>query len=192
MEAQILKVNDATGLVQFTVVDGKDLKQLTERGWILIAVLQEDVVEPVRQPVPLELQKDLNLRLNAPQHHQTMDRNWSSLFHTWDMPVVRVACRYLVGLREGSVLEHLNDKINALEKQINDFLREGMEKTRAVTKLEEELNATKGKLELASKTSSTNFQRVAAAESIQRKLEEDIAKLRSAIGEIRMKEILGR
>lgn len=162
-----------TGLLR--VVRANELTNLTERGWKLKQVLDETEIqhadEYVYVPDPRYGGQGIQQKTSA-------------------KPVVLSTHRYLVELDEGSTLAQ------AAEAAEQSRARQVAEQNRAFN-LEKELKQTQETLKEQvkefqdlSKWHAQLKQELQGEYSQRRKMEVDIGKLRTAIGDLRMREIL--
>lgn len=104
------------------------------------------------------------------------------------------ACKqpvFLMGRRQNDALEEMEKRINAINERLHECIKKNHEFGTENIKIKEESDAIKVQAQhfkVRYEGASQDYRRAA---DLNDKYEEDIAKIRNALGELRMNEILG-
>lgn len=150
-----------------------EVEQLTRQGWRLREVLQETAVESFNESVQMLVPGN-----TYPQ----------SFSQTKGFPVTKN--RYLMVQDGNKALAEMQAKLDEQQTIVSNaqnMQAEAEKKAAALVKEIEALNYSNGNL--IRNAGDTNGQ-LSKSKELNRKLEGDIAKIRNAIGELKMKEIL--
>jgi septal ring factor EnvC (AmiA/AmiB activator) len=169
--SQLIVKMDVPDLAGFQVVDANDgdLCNMTSRGWRLVAIIHEQVVKQVYE----ETQPNQN------GYRTQITKN-----------IVMDVARYLIGREKESVLDDVSKRADDAEAKKNTAESTVCELKRELTKIGTALNEQSSVVEKLKAGIDTRDKTVFEARKTIQKFEGDIGKIRSAIGEIRMKEIL--
>jgi hypothetical protein len=155
------------------VVDGAEVEFLTRQGWYLQEILQETHVESFSEQVPFVT------------HGSTYVQNASA------------TKGFLVTKNKFVMVQGKSGTIQELERQLAEAQRGQYNAQAECRKAEETAKGALEALKREQEISTGRFEQVNASYAVRRELEEtkrkmenDIAKIRAAIGDIRMKEIL--
>jgi chromosome segregation ATPase len=165
-------------------VDYRELEQLSRQGWVLVAVLEHQGVEQVDEVVPFEAIQVENLKINRPYNNEARPV-------TWKKPVMVQAQRYLMRKSKDATIADLAE---ALDKQRESAHTYGALKASAENRLAEAqkaLEAKQAEIDRVRTEADKAKEDLHLAMARSRTLESDIAKVRKAVGALKMKEILG-
>lgn len=157
------------------VVEGHEVEQLTREGWRIARVLPESKMELACESVPL-----MGPGMNYPTNGQGT-RGLVVGFH-----------RFLMFKDEKSLIAEHAHEVKDLRSDVDHFRRSSEDALHNLKLREEELQKLKKYQESLEKTQNAAFDEASTERKAKQKMEQDIAKIRKAVGELKMKEILGQ
>lgn len=159
-------------------VEQHELESHTMQGWRLIAVLQEQRVE-------LAQRQEVNPHPNNGNNYQ-----YNSIINL-NAPQVVTRSVYLLGLDEHSSMSKVNNELHRCQAERSHVASKLIDLNEKYKETERKLaNLTKTHQQVCGDNDAMVRGRAEQAAAI-RKYEGDIAKIRAAIGELKMKEIIG-
>jgi hypothetical protein len=188
----LLEPKDAAQLTCLRVVHGHELDLLTRRGWKVVETLIETELQDVLEPA-----SDAEMEAVKRQYGGYIPQGNTYYDGTRNIPVgmrrrqvaVQVT-KFLVGESLESALEELVSQLEALRAVNAKNAQATTEAEAATKKAQEELARMTTSHEACSAARDNWEKRAHENAARQRKLEGDIGKLRVALGDLRMKEIL--
>jgi len=186
----LMEPKDAAQLVCLRVVEGWELRSLTERGW--------RIVESIITSEPIDLfvaMSDEEARARGQMLGGCGQTYYDGVgqvpFGMKRSKVLGQICKYLIGQPAESALEDLQVELDAMKEAVRLAETEAREASKA-TKTASEALARKTELHDALlKERDDLYARFYKLDAQRRTFELDIGKLRTALGDLRMKEILG-
>jgi hypothetical protein len=170
------------------VIEAHELKELSKRGWTLVAVIPHQIVQIEDEPVPFE---------SLQVEHQKRQGNYNGGFHPGQggvlyqkRAVVLQVSRYLVRRPKDATFEELADEAEKARSAAAHAEWEREAQSKVLKEATEKLLAGSKTIEKLEANERTQRSRLNTAETRNQKLEQDIAKIRTAVGELRMREIL--
>lgn len=155
------------------IVNEHEVEMLTRSGWRLREVLQETSIEPFGETV----------QMMVPGNSYPSSFNQTRGFNV-------VKNRYLMVQDGSKALAELSDKLRETENITNNACAQRDEAHRLVGERDKEIARLKQDVQHITDTNSRNYKQYTEQKTLNQKMETDIAKIRSAIGELKMKEIL--
>ena len=160
---------ETTGLSWFKAVSASFLESETKKGWKLVGVVSE------QQPhIAMDQQAVFNPQHNYIQSHPVQ--------HTIPVTVLH----FILGYEENKVIEDFQKEVASLTEQVKAL----PEKEKVIEHLKKELTQVQGVRDANGQELNATRTRVNEGRIQVMKMEADIAKIRKAVGELRMKEIL--
>lgn len=154
------------------VVSSQEVESLSRQGWYIVEIRQQDRIENVSEQVALPTNNGYPTQFNNSRS------------------VVVSEPKFVMAQDGSSVLLETSAKLSAAEFKTRDLqlaLSDLATKVTAMEKKTAELTASLQRSEESVTSSRENYY---AERKLKAKMEEDIAKIRNAIGELKMKEIL--
>jgi len=181
-----LELREATEIV---VVDAANLSQylgdmvygLHGRGWKLIAVLEEEKLEHYNetQPNPAFKQDQgeygSNVRLHQLQKVQKLKTH-----------------KYVLGKTRDEVLEEMGQKVSSATSRASQLEHDKQLVEKTLTELETKLDKLAKEKTSVERDLECTYKELNEKRKAFQDMEKDIAKVRTAVGADRMKEIVGR
>jgi ribosomal protein S21 len=188
----LLEPKDAAQLTCLRVVHGHELEGLTRRGWKVVETLVETELQSVTEPASDSEMESIKRQYGGyvPQGQTYYDGSMSVPVGMRRRQIPVQVTKFLVGEPLESALEEL---VSQLEKEGTARGRAEREVADALTltkKAEEESARLAKSHDVCSKDRDRFHGEVYELQAQKRKLEGDIGKLRVALGDLRMKEIL--
>lgn len=168
----MIKLDSDETIGRSAVVGEHDVGQYA--GWRVVAVLYTDHVERLEET---EDQKDAYGNKTGGSTHKTRG-------------VVVSEPRFLIVQGTDTAIDELTHARDSFHAQLMSADKLLIESELKATKLEKELGETKEKLRLRERAEGVLTKEAEEIRALRRKLEGDIGKIRTAIGEKQMKEIL--
>lgn len=185
----LMEPKDAAQLVCLRVVDGYELESLTKRGWKVVeTILTSEPVEIMITMTDAEMQQRGQMHGGCGQFYfDGVGQVPSGMKRSKALGQV---CKFLVGQPEKDALDELATQLDSEKNKRHQAEREFGEVAKVASKSEDDLAKLKLEMERCSEGKERLQNRVFELDDLRRKLELDIGKLRTALGDLRMKEIL--
>ena len=156
------------------VVGPLEVENYTLQGWRVADIIQEQVVESVFETVPLVL----------PGQNYTTNASGTKGF--------LVTKNLFVMVKDGSsLLVEANERVVAAEKRASDIANQLIEADKKAVEWKKEANNLLNAHGVYASENKALSERLESERKLKTKMENDIAKIRQAVGELKMKEILG-
>jgi Mg2+ and Co2+ transporter CorA len=166
--------------VHQVIEEEDDLYHYTTTGWRLVAVVQEEVVVTV---------DDEEVR---PEHLcQTSYYAGDAEHIKCRQSFTRTVTKYVVTKRSEDVLEGMTERVREAEQKAKETQTDMGDAQARVFKLEERVTQLEGALTNERTARDVILREKDEALKSLRKMERDIAKVRKAVGNLRMDDILG-
>lgn len=166
----------------FKVVDGYDLERSTERGWRLVEILRES---------------DVSVGTDEELHPQFVNHDYGSGSYYGGDEKVRLdkahvveRSRFLLRKDPDSAIAEVVDEMDEMESRVSGMERERKAALERVGVVESQLGTLLRQVEEKNRQVERANTECAAARDQRLKIEADLAKVRQAVGELKMKEIL--
>lgn len=156
------------------VVDAKDVESLTLQGWRIDRTLEESYVEPFHETTPFAV----------PGQTYTMSGSGTKGFL-----VTRI--RFLMTLDELSATAQLRVQMEQAEQLASSARKMQTDAEEALKKQQAEVLRLEGLNTRAERENTRLSESYNDAQKMKIKMENDISKIRTAIGDLKMKEIIG-
>jgi len=171
-EAPMILLENPEKFAEYRECDGEKLDWFSTNGWVIVALLSSTEIEI----------KSVNISHIDPSGYHTQGLE--------DRPFPFSKPRYLMGKARDRVLEELretNESLLESNKKHSDREKSHQEELQRLEKLVDSGNQRfQGEMEKANQY----WDQKTAADKRARKMEEDLAKLRTAIGDLKFKEIV--
>lgn len=185
----LMEPKDAAQLTCLRVVDGYELQGLTQRGWRVVETIITS--EPIDIFVPMS-EADRQARGHYPNSGGTYyDGQGQVPNGMLRSKALGQICKYLIGQPMESALDLLVSQLEDAKALRAAAEAATAEAAKATKKAEEDLGRMTKSHEVCSADRDRHQKTVYELQEQKRKLEVDIGKLRIALGDLRMKEILG-
>lgn len=161
---------DTKGIVSFVSVTAEQLEWHSNKGWFLVAMMEETAIDYVTEQLP-----------------QSGGYNPTNI----KKPLTLQVTRYLLGRKEESAVADLNAQVEqyrANEGTRAEALRKAKEQA---ADLERKLAGERGRKEEILALLQNRDTAMRVLNERNHKYEVDLGKVRQALGDLRMKEILG-
>jgi len=173
---ELVKVWTDKGCVT-VVVDENRVEDYSTRGFRLIEIVHTDMVEEIEE----KTKDDENGYGNS----------YGTKVHTVTKGVVLRKPRFVMVMDGSEALAEKQGEVHFLEKAAHDLRSERDDFEKKVTDLDGEVKGLEADKRRLATTIADKLKEITAERTSKRKLEEDIGKLRTALGDLRMKEIIG-
>jgi len=162
-----------------TVCDEHQVEGYCRRGFRLLQIIYSDYADMFQETT----------HDNDNGHNGSYGGNMTAT-HTVSKPMVLRRARFVMVLGEGQALEEADKKISGLEDELRRVNKASMDIVKTKEADEKRLKELEEVRDRHLETIRLKTTEAGQLREKSRKLEEDIGKIRTAVGDIRMKEIL--
>jgi hypothetical protein len=155
------------------VVEAHDVETYSMLGWRLVEVLPETYVDAFSESVPMLLPGQNFVTNNFATKGFLVSKN-----------------RFLMATNGSSILAGMNEKLADAEKRIAEAKAVQQEAEKKAEEWKKEANNLMRGHETYVRENKILVEKLDRSEKSNHKMEEDIGKIRSAVGDLKMKEIL--
>jgi hypothetical protein len=161
------------------IVQAEEIEALTLSGWRLVLTYQDTVLWPYMETEP-------------PPPQTTYSTSYTS---NMAVQVTRckpcTATRFVMQLDEQNALAQMNNDLESVKKALENEKNAHRQTHRDLDAQAKKVTEAKKAVDEYSQKNTSFASQLDTARTSNRKLESDIAKIRTAVGELKLKEILG-